>query len=498
MFRKLPASQRILSIVLALIPPVLFFVPVEGAVLPQTSFTGYAILTFDESLDEAEVCAKLTHAGINNFFAASNQTAFLNEFSAVEEIPLDEYTARVESYDPRNDGYAEKARALFLGNGTRRIFIPARELSSFGMPPPDERIKTVLSGMPVKLAAADVQYNTTQSMIIFALACCVFILLARKIAALSNDKFLFWCALSLIPSFALFARNGAGGLAACAVLLAFFQTVRVPLLRFFTGLCPGVKIKVRSLTVLFNRDTLVSFIRELAPETIKLGVLTVLYGGICAAAAIPVSVFAPAFLCFMLCTCGLAVCEAAQGPLADHARFVFIPIRCTAHKFPTLPLPFLGAMCAALIVPVVSGGGMPETVLPAGVVSSSNVPAQEDYQRHIEFQRDFAYRKLGASEDDAHEYLHYSRGENSLISSHEPAARTNLGFPDSADFHETPEWKLAPLVNYLKHPHVQRAPLAHTGFAGSAAAAVFALGLYAPFAFYRRRRRISKAVTAGN
>ena len=85
----------------------------------------YAVLLLDESQEDAAIGALLDGAGIIGYISESTQWVFWNDFSAtLRQRPLEDFLASVESYDPRNDGYALALHAFFVSNGMRRFFIP--------------------------------------------------------------------------------------------------------------------------------------------------------------------------------------------------------------------------------------------------------------------------------------------------------------------------------------------------------------------------------------
>jgi hypothetical protein len=85
--------------------------------------SGYATLACGEDYPDLEIRG-LLDSRLTGLVSESDQWFLLDCFGDVEKIPLVEYPQRLFSFDPRNDGYAEKLRSLFIRDGKRFIYIP--------------------------------------------------------------------------------------------------------------------------------------------------------------------------------------------------------------------------------------------------------------------------------------------------------------------------------------------------------------------------------------
>jgi hypothetical protein len=111
---------------------------------------------FPEFTDR-EVAGALEKALGRPVISASSQWVLLNSFGGLERVPLEDYEDRLEIFDPRRDGYAEKLTRFFVRDGKRWFFIPLdRKIA--GSPPvlnpaellvkgPAERLKTRIAGV---------------------------------------------------------------------------------------------------------------------------------------------------------------------------------------------------------------------------------------------------------------------------------------------------------------------------------------------------------------
>jgi hypothetical protein len=84
----------------------------------------YAELVCSESVPDREIRERLENIGFSGMVSESGQWVLLDSFGGMERVPLDEYDSRVLSFDPRNDGYAQKLRSLFVRDGKRYVYIP--------------------------------------------------------------------------------------------------------------------------------------------------------------------------------------------------------------------------------------------------------------------------------------------------------------------------------------------------------------------------------------
>jgi len=106
---------------------------VYGVVLSQTAARphsdarmrgGYATLVCGDTYSDREIRSRLDGRGLKGLVSESDQWFLLDCFGRVEKIPLVEYEDRLLPFDPRNDGYAEKLKSLFVRDGKRFVYIP--------------------------------------------------------------------------------------------------------------------------------------------------------------------------------------------------------------------------------------------------------------------------------------------------------------------------------------------------------------------------------------
>ncbi|GMO21877.1 MAG: hypothetical protein Pg6A_09180 [Termitinemataceae bacterium] len=421
----------IIALVCAFTPPALFWMARTESSPVISGSKGYAALVFDQSCDDAEISRRLKEAKIKGVISASEQTVYLNVFSGLKELSLDSWFDNVESYDPRNDGYAEKALAIFVNKGKRRVFIPASQMWAGG--DPGTRFSRILEGIEFKLDLPDYRAASPAGLIVFIICAVLFIMLARKIGKITGDSFLKWYAVFLLPALALLSRAGTAGFALCAAQLAMFQILRPAVLRFITA-----------FRFCSREEILPRLIREIRPKIFKTTVLFAVMALILFFSPVSIKTALSGILCVFFAFITAVWAEARRGKIPARVRYIFVPIQSSGYhtrRLPALPLPFLAGMAASFIIALFSpAGAVLETPRMLFEWNSDEIPSYADFERHFEFQNQFAYKKLGGEEG---KYLRYTAGENELLSVADIEENKN-------DSTKTPEWTLKPLAAFLK------------------------------------------------
>jgi hypothetical protein len=117
--------QRLLPVILSVLFAIVIWT--YGVLSLQTDVEtrgGYATLVCGEDYSDHEIRSRLDSRGLTGLVSESDQWFLLDCFGGIEKIPLVEYSQRLFPFDPRNDGYAEKLRSLFVRDGKRFVYIP--------------------------------------------------------------------------------------------------------------------------------------------------------------------------------------------------------------------------------------------------------------------------------------------------------------------------------------------------------------------------------------
>ena len=113
---------RSLPILVSLIASIGFWM--LGAALTPAESGAYGALVCGGDVPDREIRQRLEARGFTGIVSESGQWVLIDRFGSVERVPLDEYPARIMPFDPRNDGYAQKLRSLFVRDEQRFIYIP--------------------------------------------------------------------------------------------------------------------------------------------------------------------------------------------------------------------------------------------------------------------------------------------------------------------------------------------------------------------------------------
>ncbi|MDR0323925.1 MAG: hypothetical protein LBI12_05730 [Treponema sp.] len=198
-----------------------------GSIAGNRNFSGgYAVLATDVSVEDKMILG-LLETGIKNsggIVSESTQWVTFDNFGSVETIPLDEYSARIFSFDPRNDGYAEKLRNVFIQGDKRFFYIPLGA-GNWNTDVLDKQFKNLLGDISFSAEYYGVGKPVFLFFTVYAFASFVFLFfcyLKRK--TFRGTAILF----SLLPVFSSLAFFAAGGIASAALLVGFFFLIREP------------------------------------------------------------------------------------------------------------------------------------------------------------------------------------------------------------------------------------------------------------------------------
>ena len=82
------------------------------------------VLSLSDQVDEKVILERLASSGLRQVISESTEWIYIEDFEGPISIPLQDYFNVIEPADPRNDGYADHLKKVFISNGFRRFFIP--------------------------------------------------------------------------------------------------------------------------------------------------------------------------------------------------------------------------------------------------------------------------------------------------------------------------------------------------------------------------------------
>jgi hypothetical protein len=376
---------------------------------------GFAALTLDASYPDRQIREFLAQEGVAATIGESSQWVFLDDFGELEQVPLDRYWERVEPFDPRNDGYAERLQSFFVFNGQRRIFIGLK-----GAPPALEgRVKAALGDIRYSLSVLTPPRSYRVPAILFIAAAALTLLLSRDLPL----------ALFFLPLWASLAGLGSGGFALMAVLAGLFRILREPAREYFVsrryGTAGGKALPPAGVWVLSGlflaAAALLAVFGRLPPLTVPAALILL-----------------PLVLGFSLWS------ESCRGAKEGHIRFRPVQISSLARlpgAYSPVMVPFsLAALAMLLLSGIVPGAAAGD---PSRAWTGWKSPLElsaEYYREHAAFQQAFSYTSLGSGESL---YLRYSLAEDGLID------RGGFGEAAFAEPGAIPPFPLASLMDFL-------------------------------------------------
>jgi hypothetical protein len=342
----------------------------------------YTALICSSAVPDREIRERLENGGFTGLVSESGQWVLLDSFGSIERVALDEYDSRVLPFDPRNDGYAQKLRSLFVRDGKRYVYIPVESPTAR----PAKLGKRFASALGDIQFSYDAGYPTATAGsagfygVLFCLAAVVFFVARPLRPSYGRETATL---IPLLPLFAPLALGGAAGfamaglLAGCAVLFAG------PCLEWFA----------------FQRHKPPPVLCRLLPPLFLIAYLALAF--FC---ALPLFFTLPLFVFF----CGFLIlslqaayhtatgnADKAWGFKRFRSRRRFSPVNILRRRsffftFSWAVIPFaavgLVLACVEMIKPV---SGPEFSFLPP-----SAAVIETDYQAHYLFQSTFSYRSL--------------------------------------------------------------------------------------------------------
>ncbi|GHT70848.1 hypothetical protein FACS1894110_22990 [Spirochaetia bacterium] len=406
------------------------------------SVSAYAVLTLDESAPDREVTASLNRVFNGQVLSESSQWVFLDDFGELQQIPLDRYDERLESFDPRNDGYAERVRSFFVRDGKRFFFIPQRKnFWGNGKENIEKNITAALGALKVSSWTLDYGDQKRNGPVLRPGLLSQSLGLYLVLFAASAITGFLWLkprrlGLALFPVLGGVCLWGASGFALAAILSLLAGLLLEPVRDLCYSRLRGGEFRVRH------------FFRWLFSP-----LLLALYGLAALAGRIPPLLVVLTVLFFMLIFFFFFVVEAHSGGAVDHKRFVPVLILESSVKklnFPRFMLPFVLSSCLAFLFsggelrPLVSTEGSGDFEEDVPVTDYLPLISAAEYRAHAEYQRHFSLLPLGQRGFDEDSYFHYDMGKDGLIDGDLQGV-----FLPEADMSALPPFPLEALMEFL-------------------------------------------------
>jgi hypothetical protein len=345
--------------------------------------SGYAVLTTDDSIDDKVIRSHLESGEI--FFGGSpisesSQWVLLDEFDSVKKVPLDQYSSRVFSFDPRNDGYAEKLREAFLRDGKRFVYVPLFA-GSWKTKFLYKKFNELMGDIPYSVEFFGIGRPLLLFFGIYAIASIILLYLCyakRKIhRSIVNI-------IPMVPVLSSLGFFGSAGIGSAALLFALFILLKEPLNEL-----------VNPPPSMGKGDKLMSIYQEIIIPYKFYWLFLPLF----AAAFLILIIFSPLKLIFLIAVTAASFAvfffslKIVSFAGVEHRRFNPLLIkrnRFPEFVFPMYILPFVaGAFLIMFFLPYMSGGY-------TGKKFDIKLNEQ-DYYEHLTHQASFSTRQLSTS-----------------------------------------------------------------------------------------------------
>jgi hypothetical protein len=393
-------SFLVLSLVSITAALALFFL---GSKMGYEEFRGgYAVLAVNERNEDRTIAALLDSAAESfggSLVSESTQWVMLDEFDSLQRIPLDEYPSRVFSFDPRNDGYAEKLRDIFVHDGKRFIYIPL-DTGKWNSALLDKQFNYLLEDIPFSVEYYGIGKHLSFFFVIYATA-------SLCLLAICYVKRKSWrgtlLIVPLIPVFSSLAFFGAPGIACAALLSGLFFLLREPLndLVVLGALFSGMKQKFNLIYKEIIKPYMVNFLFM----PLFIAALSVILVFSQLKFLFLTAVFAAALFVFILSSKTISV---MSGSRRCFNPVLIIRSRLPDFSFSFFMMPFAAATFIAMFLsPFISGsyvsGGEFNTIID-----------EHDYYAHLIYQTSFSTRQLGTSIYDFPDFTYDEDGLPSI------------------------------------------------------------------------------------
>jgi hypothetical protein len=347
---------------------------------------GYAALAFDAAVEDKLIRARLNTDNMEPakpFFSESSQWVMLNEFDSLAMIPLDEYQKRIETFDPRNDGYAEKLKKVFVRDGKRFVYMPFGAGNSA-----PSSLERQIAGLFGDVSFTVKYYGVGRPLKLF------FLLFAAASASLLAICYVqkekrqgATLIIPLLPALASLAFFGACGIMAASLLLGSAVLLIAPLKELFKTL----RLQAKGAQM---RKTLIK--KVLRPYMMSWLVLSLL------ASALAAAVFFSRLTALFTAAVSIVVCALLGFSIVTFSqwrsrRVRFAPVMIINRNYPDFAfsaymLPFaFAALAAALFAPSMPGAAVSNEEF-------DNIINEKEYYEHLAFQASFSARQLGKTD----------------------------------------------------------------------------------------------------
>ena len=396
--------------------------------MPRLSGEGYAVLAFDKNLEDRRIGELLKASGFNDFFSESSAMVYFDDFGYQKGFFLDQYDEEIASFDPRNDGYAQKLQSFFVNRGNRYFFIPLEDTGRQDLI--RKKFALALGDIPYELDILGISGSIFWYFIFQFIAVSIVFLISR-------DK---WRYALQIPVLLCFSWLGISGIMLSAILTGIWELLRDPLEELFSSRPFGnTRERFWRFHIHFFWCILFFVFFCILSFGLPIGTQKPGTGALFRTGNIPALPLWSGFFCFF---CIEIISFLIKGSKLHRRGFTPVMILLFPAKTRVFRKPVSIFACTALValglLRILPGFSFKQAE--NYTEKYPNIPGQKEYEAHMAFQSAFSMMPLGDNLGDT-EYLHYYLGNDGLI------AGTMDSFKASA--WDIPEFPLEKLSDFL-------------------------------------------------
>jgi hypothetical protein len=407
---------------------------------PSDTGAGYAVVSVDASLDDRSTGVLLDSAGLEGgYFSESTQWIEIDDFGTLRKIPLDTYSEEIESFDPRDDGFAEKLKGFFVRDGRRFFFLPLADSAADG-----KKLKNAVSS-----ALENIPFDFEILGYYRPFFPCLVLLVPSVLAALLLSGFPPGFVFQVSPLLG-FAAGGPPALVLAALLASFWALFRDPLNELFAASrYSGSFYAGRGFRGGGGRE-IGEKLKPYGFNLVLILVFLLLFGFAAVMGDLPLLPVSAG----LVSSWGLSVlaraAETERQKKAAHVRFN--PVIMLPGRVKSVPLfPVAAVFGPAVLLSLLAPQLFPSLSYPkeAPLVSDPRfLISPAGYEEHIAFERAFSRRPLGSYARGSG-YLHYYLGEDGLIAGTRDDGQDGGEGRGEGEEEEIPSFPLENLMEFL-------------------------------------------------
>ncbi len=364
----------------------------------NTKNAALLVLSLPDNVEEQLVFERLDKLNLSPVVSESTQFVYIDDFEKPRSIPLKEFDKYIEPLDPRNDGYVDKLKNVFVSGGQRRFFIPLSFYSPWTrMDTLIRKIEKSLSeyGPTIQVSGSNqVQLPWWLNGLVFAGILIYFALISRRKTHI----------VTALPTMLVFLNAGFGGLVAAGLLIAMKTALEQSMQDFMFRLYKKEPVHVPAFFHWYKTDLINGLI------------FLILYVLSCFVLTIPWTIALAGLVVLISTDTLFSLLYFESASKIEHRFFLPIQLIRSVKSFAEplrVLLPFVSCAAAFFVLSILIQGSKSVS----GKTDANLIPLSFDnYQAHMERQYRFSIDSLYPDSSNNGGYYTYVLDADGLIS----------------------------------------------------------------------------------